>query len=84
MKKSFTGDKGILVGQYVLFPSIFLNSPCEMCGKCCNNNWVVELSEEEYSRYKTILRGSDLPMGRERMKVPSNTANHAKTVIRSI
>jgi len=32
-----------------------------MCGKCCNNNWVVALSEEEYIRYKSILRNSDLP-----------------------
>lgn len=61
MKKSFPGDKGIPVGQYVLFPSTFSSSPCEMCGKCCNNNWVVELSEEEYIRYKTIYRNSDLP-----------------------
>jgi len=61
MKESVFRDKGIPVGQYVLFPSNFSSSPCEMCGKCCNNNWVVELSEEEYTRYKTILRNSDLP-----------------------
>jgi Fe-S-cluster containining protein len=61
MKESAVTDEGIPVGQFILFPSNLSNSPCEMCGKCCKNNWSIELSEEEFLRYKTILKNSDLP-----------------------
>jgi Fe-S-cluster containining protein len=61
MKKALSKDKTIPVGKYVLFPDDFSRSPCEMCGKCCNNDWSVEMDEEDFHRYKSILESSTLP-----------------------
>jgi lysine-N-methylase len=61
MKKINSKDKDIPVGKYVLFPDSFSRSPCEMCGKCCNNDWSVEMDAEDFHRYKSILESSTLP-----------------------
>jgi Fe-S-cluster containining protein len=60
MKKALSKDKAIPVGKYVLFPDNFSRSPCEMCGKCCNNDWSVEMDAEDFYRYKSILENSPL------------------------
>lgn len=61
MKNNLVLDAETPVGKYVLFPENFANSPCEMCGKCCNNDWVVEMSKDEFLRYRTFFDNSGLP-----------------------
>lgn len=61
MEKTISKENSIPVGKYVLYPGDFTSSPCEMCGKCCNNDWIVSMDAEDFNRYKTILENSDFP-----------------------
>lgn len=61
MKESCYIDSISAVGQYVIFPTDFAISPCKMCGKCCNNDWVVEMDAEDFNLYADILNKTDLP-----------------------
>jgi Fe-S-cluster containining protein len=78
MKATSSDDNVIPVGKHVLFPENISRYPCEMCGKCCSNDWIVEMGPDDFKRHRVILEESDLPSDYTKYLQENKSADDSK------